>query len=576
MALPDRKVDQRISPDALVRVYPMGFTPDVKNRLVGFAQETLGQLGSFSEIGSELVLATKSLVTPHGEISDFFGKVNGLNEAIQAGVKAFQEEVDFVTHALRTEEELAVIFAKVSRNPGSFEEVARSVTEEGAAQFHQKWVVSVEGYGHASVAEHAIIHMAVENVPSLDGDEITDNRLGSFTEFSARFKGRQNVGYFTPESVSAHPDLSRKWEEVHQFLFQTHDDLMEKGKVYVNTEEAKGKHPQRKPSIKTVADQFKNIMPASRLTSIAVTMNAREVENTVRKMLSSPHESVRKLGQLFKEQCLTVSPTLVKYAEKNEYLVATRNGISTQIQDQRYQGYIPEIHEDGKLVDLLDYDPRADARFVAAALYSLPRAGSYRDLLAKAENLNENQMKQMVSILLGNLSKWDVPIRQLEFCGDYLVEYQGMTYGDWREYKRHRIQSYQVKDLDVKWGYMIPPLAYEMDDSKDPQFHGSVDAVKRAMGKVEELFREVQSVDPFAAQYLVTRLHYRPAIAKFNLREAFHLVNLRTGPTAHPFIRRLMWPLFDEIKRVHPVIMEHLRLKVESEGRPDRNFHWTY
>ncbi len=577
MALPDRTVEQGGSVEAPIRVYPMGFVPDIKARLIKDAQQSLGLLQRLSGIGLQLVNATKDLVLEEDEpLNNFFDTINALNEEVEKGAQVGQEELDFITHALRTEEELAVIFAKVSRNPGSFEDIARTVTEEGAAQFHGKWTVSIEGYGHASVAEHAILHMAIENTPSLDGDEITDNRLGSYTEFSARFKGRQEVGYFTPESVKKDPILRQKWEEAHQFLFDTHDTLMVRGKVYIEGDEAKAKHPQRRVNTKTVADQFKNLMPASRLTSIAVTMNAREGENAIRKLLSSPHASVRTLGQMFKQQALTVSPTLVKYADRNEYVVATREGIGAEVQAGRFQGYIPEIHENSQLVKLIDYDPEADNKIIAAAFYSMSKAGNFEDLMNASKNLSLNQRSQVINVLLGNLGKWDIPIRALEFAGDYIAEYPGMTYGDWREYKRHRMQSYQAKELNVKWGYMIPPLAYELDESSDSQFHGSVDAIKKAIGGIDDLFNEVSKIDPYAAQYLVTRLHYRPAVAKFNIREAYHLIKLRTGPTAHPFIRRLMWPLFDQLNNVHPLLMRHLRLKIEAEGRPDRNFQWTY
>jgi hypothetical protein len=189
--------------------------------------------------------------------------------------------------------------------------------------------------------------------------------------------------------------------------------------------------------------------------------------------------------------------------------------------------------------------------------------------------MDEAQKREKVEILLGGLDRWDVPIRELEMPGDYLVEFPGMTYGDWREYKRHRMQSYIVKDFDVKWGFMIPPLAPEMDESKDPQFHGCTQMIKRAMGEVEKLFTEVSRVDPRAAHYAVTRLHYRPAIAKFNIREAYHLINLRTGSGAHPFIRRLMWPLLEEIKEVQPILMDYLRLKMQKTRRPAKDFPWS-
>ena len=72
-----------------------------------------------------------------------------------------------------------------SRNPQPFDEIARMVSEERAADFHERWVLN---YGHASVAEHAVLHMAVENISRLACDSLEDNRLASYTEKSSRYQ----------------------------------------------------------------------------------------------------------------------------------------------------------------------------------------------------------------------------------------------------------------------------------------------------------------------------------------------------------------------------------------------------
>lgn len=508
-----------------MKVYPMGFTPEIKKRLIA---------------------------------------------------KAKKDDLDFITHSLRTEEELAVIFAKVSRTPGSFEELARSVTEEGASDFHKKWIVSVEGYGHSSVAEHAMLHIAVENVSSLDGDFITDNRLASFTEFSARFKGRQSTGYFIPDAIKKSSRLLKKWRQVHNLIFKVNDDLMKKGMEYIQTDEAKKKFPDRLTGSKVVSDQFKNLLPASRLTSIAVTMNAREAEHLIKKFLSSEYPSVVKLGKLFKRECLKVSPTLVKYAKACEYLTLTRKGLASLISKRKLRKDYYEVDEKVRRVTLLDWDKFADEKVLASALYQDPRSGGFEDLFKILKKVPKTEKENYIKNILGKLGRWDTPIRALEMPNDYLVEYPAMTYGDWREYKRHRIQSYQAKDLDIKWGYMIPPLAYEMDDSKDSKYRGTVEVIKKVISEVEKLFKEVSKTDPIHARYLVTRFHYRPAIAKFNVREAYHLLKLRTSANAHPFIRRLMWPLFDELEKVNPILMNHLKIRLESDPRPLRDSNWSY
>ncbi len=84
-----------------------------------------------------------------------------------------------------TEEQIAVAFAMTSRRPESFDEIAQQVTQEKAADFHERWVL---GYGHASVAEHAVLHLAVENISRIACDTLEDNRLASYNEKSSRYQ----------------------------------------------------------------------------------------------------------------------------------------------------------------------------------------------------------------------------------------------------------------------------------------------------------------------------------------------------------------------------------------------------
>lgn len=92
-------------------------------------------------------------------------------------------------------EVIAVTFAKTSRSPESFREIASGLTGEKSAEFHEKWVV---GYGHASVAEHAVLHVAVENASRLAVESLESNRLASYTEKSTRYQQWQPDGFFTP------------------------------------------------------------------------------------------------------------------------------------------------------------------------------------------------------------------------------------------------------------------------------------------------------------------------------------------------------------------------------------------
>src|SRR5512137_3163106 len=82
-------------------------------------------------------------------------------------------------------ETIALAFAKTSRSPESFRDIAAGLSDEKSAQFHERWVV---GYGHASVAEHAVLHVAFENVSRLAVECLESNRLASYTEKSTRYQ----------------------------------------------------------------------------------------------------------------------------------------------------------------------------------------------------------------------------------------------------------------------------------------------------------------------------------------------------------------------------------------------------
>src|SRR5512142_166417 len=98
-------------------------------------------------------------------------------------------------------ETIAVAFAKTSRSPQSFRKIAAELNAEKSAEFHERWVV---GYGNASVAEHAVLHVAMENVSRLGVETIESNRLASYTEKSTRYQK------WTPEDFYTSPEFTNQ------------------------------------------------------------------------------------------------------------------------------------------------------------------------------------------------------------------------------------------------------------------------------------------------------------------------------------------------------------------------------
>ncbi len=190
-------------------------------------------------------------------------------------------------------ETIAVTFAKTSRSPLSFQEIAAELSNEKSAEFHEKWVV---GYGHSSVAEHAVLHIAVENVSRLAVECIESNRLASYTEKSTRYQKWSPDSFYIPTELD-NSRLKKLYVETNQLLFQTYHDSLpilqrEAGKHFPRADQEGEAVWERRIRAKYV-DVARFLLPAASLANVGITINARALEHALRKMLSNPLEEVR-------------------------------------------------------------------------------------------------------------------------------------------------------------------------------------------------------------------------------------------------------------------------------------------
>src|SRR5512136_1687740 len=217
-------------------------------------------------------------------------------------------------------EVIAVAFAKTSRSPESFREIAAGLTEEKSAEFHDKWVV---GYGHASVAEHAVLHLALENVSRLAIESIESNRLASYTEKSTRYQVFDRDAYYTPSNIAASQQAGLYRDTIH-LLFDTYFASIEPVravilKKYPRHESENEKKYEGRIRSKWI-DNCRYLLPTATLANVGVTANARVLEHAISKMMSHPLEEVREIGAEMKSVAQMEVPTLVKYANRSEYL----------------------------------------------------------------------------------------------------------------------------------------------------------------------------------------------------------------------------------------------------------------
>ncbi len=449
-------------------------------------------------------------------------------------------------------ETIAVAFAKTSRSPESFREIAAELSDEKSAQFHEKWVV---GYGHASVAEHAVLHIAFENVSRVAIEVIEGNRLASYTEKSTRYQKWGLDDFTIPPELDNHP-LRDEFIATVRLLFSTYAESLDPVKNLIIERAPRRENESDEAYDRRIRSQYVDrcrfLLPAAANANVGMTANARVIEMTIRKMLSHPLEEVRQIGEKLKEVSKSETPTLVKYADANEYVMGTTKELANI--DSKVEG------QKSDWCTLIDYDKDGEKKILAAALYRFDEI-PYANALAHVKSLKKKEREALAETLLGKLGKYDIPLRELEYS-TYTFDLV-MDQGAYAEFKRHRMMTQTPQRLTTRLGYTTPLLITEA---------GIGSKYEAAMEAAHQMYEKLHAFNPDVAQYIVPNGFNRRVLAQFNLREAFAFCQLRTASNAHFSIRRVAQKIYDDISKVHPLLSKYMKLREETWQSVEENY----
>ncbi len=455
--------------------------------------------------------------------------------------ETFKRDIYLLRPKKLSPETIAVTFAKTSRSPLSFREIAAELSDEQSAEFHEKWVV---GYGHASVAEHAVLHIAFENVSRLAIESIESNRLASYTEKSTRYQKWDSKSYYVPEEVRG-TEYESLYTETCDALFDAYQVSLEPVKKVVqeiNTRRAGESEARWDGRIRSeYVDTCRFLLPAAALANVGMTANARTFEHAIRKMLSHPLEEVRSIGEQVKHVAQQETPTLVKYADGVPYQIETEQNFERMAQD------LP-VEPNPEMLELIAFDKTAEERVLAAAIYNHSGA-SFKTALEHVQSLDADAQKSLAEELLGRLGKFDVPLRAIEHAV-YTFD-SIMDQGAYFELKRHRMMTQTPQILRADLGYAVPLKLIQA---------GFEDRYHDVMEKASVAYKKMAEWNPHVAAYLVPNGFNRRVLLTMNLREVFHFCELRAEKNAHFSIRRIALRMAEIVQSIHPLLAVYLRM----------------
>jgi len=452
-------------------------------------------------------------------------------------------------------ETIAVTFAKTSRSPLSFRDIAQELTDADAARFHEKWVV---GYGHASVAEHAVLHLAFENISRLAMECLQSNRLASYTEKSTRYQQWDPDCYCQPPELEGHP-LIHAYQSTCRELFALYAELIPPAIEHLDRMDpaVEGELiPARARRLRSAAiDSIRYLLPAAALANVGMTANARVLAHALRKMLSNPLAEVRAIGAEALQVAREETPTLIRYVEPVPFWDELRAGQAERASHVAPSGETPVV------VRLLDADPEAEDAILTAMLYSYG-AGGFADIRAHTSTLPPQEKANLLRRWLEERGMHDALPRETEQAV-YTFEVV-LDQGAYYELKRHRMMTQLPQPLTAALGYETPQLIEQM---------GAGARYREVMQRAGDTWQELAVWNGAVASYVVPNGYRRRLLLKANLRQLGHFCELRSTGKAHYAIREIAFGMAEQIRAVHPALGAFIRLPAgESADIISREF----
>ncbi len=450
-----------------------------------------------------------------------------------------------ITVAPLPPEKCAYALARYSRSPDSISESLEWVRNHDSSKFLDSFYFQ---YGHASIADLGHVVMCFEGVSELVATEVEDEQLWDGQARSSRYQDFSRSGFVIPPGLEG--DSRALYERTAAGLLSEYQMLHGKMVEFLSE-----KHP-RPDEMKVDAYQ-RNI--AARAfdvaryllfwgipTGVGQVTSIRTLERQIRRLKSSPYEEARVLAAEIADACTRrpmcgmdesashdpVAPTLAKYVEPDEHLIASKRDLTLWAS----QNLPARTMAEPDTVDLLQ--PSSVAADIAATLLYPVTDRPFRELYEWAAAASAAVRAEVMDVALQSRIRRD----------DLLSGFRGGLYafdiimdiGAYRDLHRHR-RCQQFRQA-YRWelGFDMPQSLVEA---------GLQSHFEQAMATARDGFKRLPSPQ---AEYLMPFAARSRFLFKMDFAEAEYISRLRTGVKGHFSYRSIAWKMKQALDRLEP------------------------
>ncbi|MBT6397121.1 MAG: thymidylate synthase [Nitrosopumilus sp.] len=458
-------------------------------------------------------------------------------------------------------------------------------------------------YGDDSVAELGEAQIAIEGLSNVAVKKIEDRRIGlSYLEKSSRYvtwNKKENGKYrFYRDEKIMNSKFANMYEDSCNLSFEIYskniepmvnyirekypiekysfkDSIDKKEKLFTklkNEKDIKSANMIYKSSTKAKAlDILRGLLPASTLTNVGITGNGRAFEYLLTVLGSSELDEEQKLASKIKKELDSTIKSFVRRAD-DKYGKAFQKYLR-DVKNKSRSITLKEINPNpttGTITKLTEYESEKKAldKIITSIMYEQSPSTSYQNIMQQVKKISkEKKIKIINEFIKIRTNKRHKPSRAFENV--YYTFDLCNNFGMFRDFHRHRALTLQRQLLTTDHGFVLPNEIKTLGLEKD---------FKECMKNTKDTFGKIRKKYPEQSQYVVNFAYNYPYFMKLNLREACHLIELRTIPQGHIDYRRVAQQMYKQINKVHPnlsQIMKFVDLKeydlerFESEKRTE-------
>ena len=487
----------------------------------------------------------------------------------------------------------AYAMAKYSRSSLSMKESLKEITLQKAEKFLNTFYFQ---YGHRSIADLAHIALAIEKLSILAAIVVADEQRWDGQERSTRYQDFRKSGYYTPKfQDEGAQDLYR---ETIGSLFKSYEKVSQATFEYlsgITPRPAEMKQDAYERTLRARAfDVSRYLLPLATNTSLGEIVNARTLETQVAHLLAQPHKEVRDLGERLKHAAVSpaynaneeslralvaevralspdladraerellrevrVAPTLVKYADPNQYEIKNR----LELQQAAAELTAGAAIEAAPLVDLVDRDSQekiseSDAFELepATTLLYAHCHYSYRQLRRMIEAAGEVRRREIIDLGLRHRGKHDELPRPFSAGQQFRFDIL-MDIGGFRDMHRHRRCIQIMQDFTTIHGFDTPPEVEAAGIRSDYDA-----AMNRTAAAVQKLAASSDVEAAQNSQYAIPLAFRKRTLFKMDFAEALYISELRTTPAGHASYRNVAYAMYEAVSAKYPSLGKYFRV----------------